>query len=135
MGNGHRRGCHSFGHRKCQGQRLLRLGITESTYRELIEPARPPQRGTHDAILKLDTQYSFGFSRPSGGFQFGAGLRAFGCPGAGGSFGFADPDAQLGYAYLTNKMGFRIFDDPREKAVRDACYACIAAIGQGRVAA
>ena len=38
----------------------------------------------------------------------------------------ADPSEQLGFAYLTNRMGFQLFDDPREKAVRDACYACLA---------
>ncbi len=111
------------------------IGITASTWRELVAPAMAPPFGNHDAILKLDTQYSFGFSRPSGDFKFGVDSRSFGCPGAGGSFGMADPTAQLGYAYLTNKMGFRLFDDPREKAVRDACYACVAALGDKRIAA
>ena len=27
----------------------------------------------------------------------------------------ADPDDQLGFAYVTNEMGFRLFDDVREK--------------------
>ena len=111
------------------------LGITPPTWRELVAPAPSPRLGTHDAILKIDTQYSFGFSRPSGGFRFGLDGGAFGCPGAGGSFGMGDPAAQLGFAYLTNKMGFRLFDDPREKAVRQACYASLAAIGDRRIAA
>ncbi len=102
------------------------IGISASTWRELVAPAIAPRQGNHDAILKLETQYGFGFSRPSGGFRFGTDQTAFGCPGAGGSFGMADPTAELGFAYLTNKMGFRIFDDRREKAVRDACYACLA---------
>ena len=111
------------------------LGITASTWQELIAPAISPRLGTYDAILKIDTRYSFGFSRPSGAFKFGVDGDAFGCPGAGGSFGMADPTEQLGFAYLTNKMGFRLFDDPREKAVRDACYTSLAAIREGRVAA
>jgi len=111
------------------------LGITASTWQEMIAPAIAPQRGTQDAILKIDTEYSFGFSRPSGAFRFGADGSAFGSPGAGGSFGMADPTEQLGFAYLTNKMGFRLFDDPREKAVREACYASLAAIRERRVAA
>ena len=85
--------------------------------------------------VKLDTQYSFGFSRPSGDFRFGVDNKAFGCPGAGGSFGMGDPSAELGFAYLTNKMGFRLFDDPREKAVRHACYASLAAMGVRPLAA
>lgn len=33
-------------------------------------------------------------------------------PGTGGSFAFADPDAQIGYAYATNKCGFYVKVDP-----------------------
>lgn len=111
------------------------LGITSATWHELVAPVVLPKNGARDAILKIDTAYSFGFSRPSFSIRFGSDQRAFGSPGAGGSFGMADPAEQLGYAYLTNKMGYRIFDDPREKAVRDACYACLAAIRERRVVA
>lgn len=104
------------------------LGVTPRTWQELTAPATPPPLGLHDAILKMDTQYGFGFSRPSRGMPFGSGPTAFGCPGAGGCFGMADPEEQLGFAYVTNKMGFRIFDDVREKAVRDACYRCLRAL-------
>ena len=90
------------------------LGISARTKEELTAPAATPKLGTRDAVLKMDTRYGFGFSRPSNAIRFGADHRAFGAPGAGGSFGMADPSEQLGYAYLTNKMGFRIFDDPRE---------------------
>jgi CubicO group peptidase (beta-lactamase class C family) len=104
------------------------LGLTERTMRELLAPAKEPTMGIHDAILKIDTRYQLGFSRPSRHMSFGASRRAFGCPGAGGSFAMGDPDERLGFAYVTNQMGFRLFDDPREKAVRDACYDCLAAL-------
>jgi CubicO group peptidase (beta-lactamase class C family) len=111
------------------------LGITPRTWQELIARATPPQLGLRDAVLKIDTRYSFGFSRPSRAMQFGSQPTAFGCPGAGGCFGMADPGEQLGFAYVTNKMGFRLFDDVREKAVRDACYRCLRALHSGRRAA
>jgi len=101
------------------------LGISPRTWRELVAPPIVPDLGSRDAILKIDTQYGFGFSRPSHAMQFGSGPNAFGCPGAGGSFGMADPHEGLGFAYVTNKMGFRLFDDLREKAVRGACYRCL----------
>uniref|UniRef100_UPI003569B352 serine hydrolase n=1 Tax=Stieleria sp. TaxID=2795976 RepID=UPI003569B352 len=110
-----------------------RLGITPGTMQELVAPPVQPSRGSRDAVLKIDTNYSFGFSRPSDGFRFGADDQAFGCPGAGGSFGMADPSKQLAFAYLTNTMSFRIFDDPRERAVRQAVYQCIGAIQTRRV--
>lgn len=106
------------------------LGISPATHEELLTPAPAPPHGGKDLILKLDTRYSFGFSRPSRDMAFGSDGSAFGCPGAGGSFGMADPTQKLGFAYLTNRMGFRIFDDPREKAVRDACYRCLKALQQ-----
>jgi CubicO group peptidase (beta-lactamase class C family) len=111
------------------------LGISARTRQELIAPASTPLLGTRDAILKIDTRYGFGFSRPSQALQFGTDSRALGCPGAGGSFGMADPTEQLGFAYVTNKMGFYLFDDPREKAIRDACYSCLTAMRNARRAA
>ena len=68
---------------------------------------------------------SLGFLRPGPELGFGSSQRAFGTPGAGGSFGFADPDAQLGFAYVMNNMDYYMFDDPREKALRDAVYRAI----------
>ena len=32
---------------------------------------------------------------------------------------------------VTNQMGYYLFDDPREKALRDACYRCLATMHQG----
>ena len=111
------------------------IGISEATKKELLAPGVEPTNGIRDAILKLDTRYSFGFSRPSGDMRFGTDHTAFGCAGAGGAFAMADPTEQIGFAYLTNTMGFRIFDDPREKAVRNACYECLAAIHKRKLAA
>jgi CubicO group peptidase (beta-lactamase class C family) len=56
---------------------------------------------------------------------FGSGAGSFGTIGTGGSFGFADPKARVGFAYAPNKMGFHVWDDPREKALRDAVYGCL----------
>jgi CubicO group peptidase (beta-lactamase class C family) len=101
------------------------LGLSPRTMHELVGPPVTPARGSYDAILKIDTQYKMGFSRPSRDMSFGTSGKAFGCPGAGGSFAMADPDAGLSFAYVTNQMGFQLFDDPREKAVRDACIRCV----------
>jgi hypothetical protein len=48
---------------------------------------------------------------------------------AGGSFAFADPDAQVEFAYAPNKMGVTLLGDPREKPLRDALYRCLESRG------
>ena len=42
--------------------------------------------------------------KPSPVWPFGS-ASSFGSPGAGGSLGFADPSALVGYAYVTSRMG------------------------------
>jgi CubicO group peptidase (beta-lactamase class C family) len=101
------------------------LGLTGATLDELTRFPSPPARGWHDEVLKVNTAFSLGFARPLDGFRFGSGERAFGHPGAGGSFAFADPDRHVAFAYVMNRLGFRLRDDPREKALRDALYRCL----------
>jgi CubicO group peptidase (beta-lactamase class C family) len=101
------------------------LGLARDTLDELTRfPPRPPG-GWHDQVLKVNTAFSLGFARPLERFRFGSSERAFGHPGAGGSFAFADPDRDVSFAYVMNRLGFRLNDDPREKALRDALYGCL----------
>jgi len=72
-------------------------------------------------------QFSLGFMKPSPTWPFGS-RRSFGSPGAGGSLGFADPSAGVGYAYVTSQMGTALTGDPREVAIRDAVYFAIPAL-------
>jgi CubicO group peptidase (beta-lactamase class C family) len=101
------------------------LGIAAETVRELSRFPQPPTRGWFDQVLKVNTAFSLGFARPLGPFQFGSSDRAFGHPGAGGSFAFADPDRHVSFAYVTNRLGMHLNDDPREKSLRDAVYDCL----------
>lgn len=94
------------------------LGIRPGTIQALSAPPTPPRQGFHDACMQGDIRFSLGFMRPAPDWSFG-GPSSFGAPGAGGSFGYADPDAGIGYAYVCNRMG-RSKDDPRDVALRDA---------------
>jgi CubicO group peptidase (beta-lactamase class C family) len=106
-------------------ERPPELGLTSATLEELTRFPDPPAHGWRDRVLKVDTAFSLGFARPLGEFRFGSSERSFGHPGAGGSFAFADPDRGVAFAYVMNRLGFRLNDDPREKALRDALYRCI----------
>ena len=101
------------------------LGLQEATLNALKQRPTPPHGGSYDLVLHVDTAFSCGFLKPCGVCTFGSSDTAFGTQGAGGSFGFADPDLGVGFAYVMNRMGFHIANDPREKALRDATYACL----------
>jgi CubicO group peptidase (beta-lactamase class C family) len=102
------------------------LGLRYDTLAFLAAPAVPPARGFHDECLKGEVAFSLGFMKPSQVWPFG-GPRSFGSPGSGGSLGFADPDAGIGYAYVTNQMGTTLTGDPRDVALRNALDAALAA--------
>ena len=77
-------------------------------------------------MLHIESVFSLGYVKPFPRFVFGSSAElAFGTPGAGGSFGFADPDTKIGFAYAMNRTGFRLYDDPRELALREALYRCL----------
>jgi CubicO group peptidase (beta-lactamase class C family) len=99
------------------------LGLTPETFARVTAP--PVVAGRLDEVLGVPSYFALGFLRPGPEPFFGSSPRAFGSPGAGGSFGFADPDARLGYAYVMNKLDFYLENDPREQALRDALYRAI----------
>ena len=89
-------------------------------------------RATHeeahgpDAVLAgLTTRFGLGFMLAHRGLPLGSSPRAFGHPGMGGSLGFADPDARLGFGYVTNRMQSGLAGDARG-------FALIAALGAAR---
>jgi len=100
------------------------LGLRKETVDLLAAPAIPPTRGFHDECLKGDVQFSLGFMKPSLVWPFGS-ASSFGSPGAGGSLGFADPEAGVGYAYVTSQMGTSLTGDPRDVALRDALNSAL----------
>jgi CubicO group peptidase (beta-lactamase class C family) len=103
------------------GGRLL--GVREETLQQLMVPAAPPLHGFYDEVMQMEVAFSLGFMKPSPKYPFGH-PSAFGAPGSGGSAGFADPQARVGYAYILNRMGTYL-EDPRELALRKALYQSI----------
>jgi CubicO group peptidase (beta-lactamase class C family) len=103
------------------------LGLRPETLRALAAPAIPPSRGFHDECMKSDdVRFSLGFMKCSPEWPFGSD-GSYGAPGAGGSLGFADPVAGVGYAYVTSRMGTRLTGDPRDVALREALYSALPA--------
>ena len=105
------------------GGRILQL--RPDTLDALTAPAIAPSRGFYDECMKGDgVHFSLGFMKHCPVWPFGN-EASFGMPGTGGSLGFADPKAGIGYGYVTSQMGTSLTGDPRELALRNALYAII----------
>jgi CubicO group peptidase (beta-lactamase class C family) len=109
------------------------LGLRPETLQELSAPAVPPTHGFYDECIKGEAKFSLGFMRPNREIAFGS-SSSFGHLGAGGSCGFADPEAQIGYGYIPNRKSVAMRGDPRDVALRRALYSATPIVGskQGR---
>ena len=102
------------------------LGYQTETLEALSAPAIAPKNGFYDEVMRKEMKLSLGFLKPNQNYAFGS-QAAFGTPGAGGSFGFADPQDKIGFAYVTNRMGVKIGGDPRYLALWGALRKSILA--------
>ncbi|MDO8616138.1 MAG: serine hydrolase domain-containing protein [Dehalococcoidia bacterium] len=94
--------------------------------RAAIEQATVEQSYGPDAILLMPTRFGLGFMLDMPEMQVSPSGRLFGHAGMGGSFGFADPAAGLGFGYTMNKMIFSLdLVDPRWPRMIEAVYAAL----------
>ena len=91
-----------------------------------IERATTEQASGKDEVMGLDLRTALGFVLTSPDATMGPNPRAFGHSGAGGSLGFADPDAKIGFGYTMNRMiQPPTLNDPRWGPMIDAVYASL----------
>lgn len=77
-----------------------------------------------DRVLGKPSRFGLGFQLSQATRRIGGGGDCFGHFGYGGSLGFADPDAELAFAYLTNRPGDR-WHNPRTVSLVEAVYAAL----------
>jgi CubicO group peptidase (beta-lactamase class C family) len=70
---------------------------------EMIARASAEEAYGEDMILQRPTRFGLGFQLTQPERPLGPGPRAFGHFGAGGSLGFADPDARVAFGYAMNQ--------------------------------
>lgn len=86
-------------------------------------------RGT-DAIFGGESRVALGYGRSTpGGLSFGPNDEAFGMQGIGGAVGYADPVAEVGFAYAMNQSHMEVGTDRRPRALSAALYRAIARQG------
>lgn len=94
------------------GIRLMRQDTIENIYVE--------QSMGENQVTMGPMRIGLGFMLPMEDNRYGRGPRSFGHPGAGGSMGFADPDARIGFGYVMNQMGSQ--PDMRAASLVEALY-------------
>jgi CubicO group peptidase (beta-lactamase class C family) len=106
------------------GVRLLAPATVERM--TVVQTDRTRMHGLPPGLeLPADRSFymSFGFWRACPPMPL-VGPASFGHPGSGGSIGFADPDAGVGFGYVTNLWSFRI-GEPRASSLAAAVVACL----------
>ncbi len=94
-----------------------------------MEEARTPLTSGADQVFAsvgfaLEQKIGLGFWRSSPVTLFG-GEGSFGHGGAGGSYGFADPEHRLAVGYVMNKMAMEFTGDSRSHGLVGAVYEAI----------
>lgn len=77
-----------------------------------------------DKVMFFESKFGLGFML-SGAFSSYGGPRGFGHTGSGGSMGYADPDAGIGYGYVMNQMMPNMIGDARTVGLTEACYEAV----------
>lgn len=81
-----------------------------------------------DKTLLTSTRFGLGCMLDQPGVAnatYGLGPKAFGHPGAGGSIGFADPERELAFGFVTNNLGPYILMDPRAQHLARTLGECL----------
>jgi len=100
------------------GYRIVRPEAIERFYTE-------QSFGPDQVLMQMPTRFSLGFMLSQPGAMFGPNRKSFGHPGAGGSLGFADPIAKVGFGYTMNQMANGLLIDSRAEALINAFYAAL----------
>ncbi len=118
----------------CDARSLARLyaatvgevdGIRLLTPEQLARATTQLTQGPNKVLMDMDIQFGLGFMLHAGMIPLG-GPKSFGHFGAGGSVGWADPEAELGFGYVMNRMDLGLAGDLRSFNLINACYEAIA---------
>jgi CubicO group peptidase (beta-lactamase class C family) len=92
---------------------------------DTLDAAEAPYSDGPDRVLVDHTRFGLGFMLPCDFVAYGPSGQGFGHGGAGGSVGFADRRAGIGFGYVMNRMTLGIGPDARAEALGRAVYSCV----------
>lgn len=118
-GHGNARSLAGFYQGLLSGELLDPMSLTEMTREHSLG---------EDRTLLARTRFALGcwLDQPVvANATFGMGPGAFGHPGAGGCIGFADPQRELAFGFVTNTLGPYVLMDPRAQRLARVASACL----------
>ncbi len=92
---------------------------------DTLDTAIIEQSNGPDTCLMIPTRFGLGFMLTGEFLPLGPNPRSFGHPGAGGSLGYGDLDANIGFGYTMNQMQQNLSGDPRVQGLLNAVYASL----------
>jgi CubicO group peptidase (beta-lactamase class C family) len=95
---------------------------------DTLDAARTSQGRGQDLVLRVPMEWGLGVALSGPEQRFGPNPAAFGHDGAGGSAVSVDPEAGIGFAYVMNRMGASLVDDPRKMALLGAVYTSLGGV-------
>jgi CubicO group peptidase (beta-lactamase class C family) len=108
-------------------------GVTLVGAEQLVAMGAVSSASSLDAVLQIPGRWTLGYTKtidnrwlpgPEGDSIFTS-EEAFGHPGMGGSFGFADPKARMSFAYTMNRQGTSLGIDDRCQSLIDGTYRAL----------
>jgi CubicO group peptidase (beta-lactamase class C family) len=95
---------------------------------ELLGEMTRQHSAGEDKTLLTPTRFGLGcmLDQPTlANATYGLGAKAFGHPGAGGSTGFADPERDVAFGFVTNTLGPYVLMDPRAQKLARVLGECL----------
>ncbi|MBB1260618.1 serine hydrolase domain-containing protein [Streptomyces alkaliterrae] len=89
-----------------------------------LTAARSEESAGPDRVLVVPTRFGLGYMLHSPSSPM-LGPGSFGHPGRGGSLAFADPEAGVGFGYVTSGLQKSVTSDPRAQALVRAVRGCL----------
>ncbi|MBB1242409.1 beta-lactamase family protein [Streptomyces durbertensis] len=89
-----------------------------------LTAARSEESAGPDRVLVVSTRFGLGYMLHSPASPM-LGPGSFGHPGRGGSLAFADPEAGVGFGYVTSGLQKSVTSDPRAQALVRAVRGCL----------
>lgn len=118
------------GHGNARSLAGFYVGLLEGSLleAELLDELTREHSIGQDLTLLTQTRFGLGvmLDQPNvPNATFGLGRRAFGHPGAGGSVGFADPEYDVAFGFVTNTLGPYVLMDPRAQKLVRVLATCL----------